>query len=148
MVWYPCCPRDSQESSLAPQFKSISSSVLTLLYGPTLTSVHYYWKNHSFDYTDLCWESDVSAFQCAAKFVIAFLPRCMCLLISWLQLPSAGILEPKKRKSFTVSIVSPSIYHKVMGLESMIIVFWMFSFKPAFLLWSFTLIKRFFSCGC
>ena len=50
-----------QESSLAPQFKSISSSALSL-YSPTLTSIHDYWKNHSFDYTDLCQQSDVSAF--------------------------------------------------------------------------------------
>ena len=41
--------------------KSINSSVLSLLYGPTLTSIHDYWKNHSFDYEDLCWQSDVSA---------------------------------------------------------------------------------------
>ena len=52
----------SQESSPTPQFKSINSSVLNLLYGPTLTSKHDYWKNHNFDYTDLCWESNVSAF--------------------------------------------------------------------------------------
>ena len=58
------CPRFSQESSPAPQFKSISSSVLSLLYGPTLTSVHDYWESHSFDYTDLCWQSDVSAVIC------------------------------------------------------------------------------------
>ena len=43
-----------------PQFKSISSSVFSFLYGPTLTSIHDYWKNHSFDYMDLCWQSDVS----------------------------------------------------------------------------------------
>ena len=94
---------------------------------------------------DCCWESDVSAFEYAARFVIAFLPRSMHLLISWLQLPSAGILKPKKIKSFTVSLVSPCICHEVMGPESMILVFWMFSFKPAFSPWSFTLIKRFFS---
>ena len=46
--------KDSQESSQAPQFKNISFSVLSLLYGPTLTAFHEYWKNHSFDYTDLC----------------------------------------------------------------------------------------------
>ena len=57
----PCSPRDSQESSPTPQFKSISSSVLSLLYGPTLTSVHDCWKKHSF-YMDLCWQSDISAF--------------------------------------------------------------------------------------
>ena len=57
-----CSPRDFQESSPTPQFKSVSSSVLSLLYGPTLTSIQDYWKNHSFDYRDLCWQSDVSAF--------------------------------------------------------------------------------------
>ena len=61
LVWSPCCPRDSQESSLV-QFKSINSPVLSLIYGPTLTFMHDYWKNHSFDYLDLCQQSDVSAF--------------------------------------------------------------------------------------
>ena len=55
-------PRDSQESSPAPQFKSISSLVLSLLYSPTLTSVHDYWENHGFDSMDLCQQSHVSAF--------------------------------------------------------------------------------------
>ena len=59
---FPFCPRDSQESSLSPQFESISSLVLSLLDGSTLTSVHDYWKNPSFDYTDLCQRSEVSAF--------------------------------------------------------------------------------------
>ena len=49
MVGSPCSPRDSQESSPTPQFKSINSSVLSFLYSPTLTSIHDYWKNHSFD---------------------------------------------------------------------------------------------------
>ena len=62
LVWSPCSPRDSQESSPAPQFKSINSSALSLPYGPTLTSVYDYWKNHSFDYMDLCQQSDASAF--------------------------------------------------------------------------------------
>ena len=48
-VGSPCSPRDSQESSPIPQFKSINSLVLSLLYGPTLTYIHDYWKNHSFD---------------------------------------------------------------------------------------------------
>ena len=64
---YLCCPRDSQESSPARQFKSINSLAFSLLYGPTLTSTHNYWKKHSFDYTDLCWQSDVSAFAYAIK---------------------------------------------------------------------------------
>ena len=47
--WSPCSPRDSQESSPTPQFKNINSSALNFLYSPTLTSIHDYWKNHSFD---------------------------------------------------------------------------------------------------
>ena len=58
----PSCPRDSQKFSPASQFESISSLVLSLLYGPSLTSVHDYWKKHSFDYEALYWERDVSAF--------------------------------------------------------------------------------------
>ena len=49
LVGSPCSPRESQESSPTPQFKSINSSALSFLYGPTLTSLHYYWKNHSLD---------------------------------------------------------------------------------------------------
>ena len=60
--WSPCSPRDSQESSLAPQFESINSLALSLLYHLTLTSVYDYWKNHSFDYTDLCQQSGASTF--------------------------------------------------------------------------------------
>ena len=62
LVGSPCCPRDSQNSSLTPQFKSINFSALCLLYGPVLTSVHDYWKNHSFNSVDLCQQSDVFAF--------------------------------------------------------------------------------------
>ena len=66
-------------------------------------------------------------------------------IISWLQSPSTVILGPKKIKPVTVSIVSPSICHEVMGLDAMILVFWMFSFNPAFSLSSFTFIKRLFN---
>jgi len=62
-------------------------------------------------------------FNMLSKFVTAFLPRGKWLLISWLWSPSAMILEPKKIKSVTVSIVSPSICHEVMGPDSMILVF-------------------------
>ena len=58
-----------------------------------------------------------------SRFVIAFLPRSKCLLISWLQSPSAVILELKKINSVTVSTVSPSISHEVMGPDAMIFVF-------------------------
>ena len=133
--WFPlrwtCCPRGSQESSPAPLFEDNNSSVLCLLYGPALTTIHDYWKDHSREYIDLCWQSNVFAFQ-HTKFVTAFLPRSNCLLISWLQSPSTVILEPKKRKSVTASTVSPCICHEVMGLDAIILVFLIFSFKPAF----------------
>ena len=62
LVGSPWSPRDSQESSSTPQFKSINSLVLSILYGPTLKSTLDYWKHHSFDYMDLCQQSNVSAF--------------------------------------------------------------------------------------
>ena len=71
----PCSPRDSQESPATPQFKSISSLALNLLYGPILTSIHDYWKNHSFDYLDLCRQSMSLLFNILSRLVIAFLPR-------------------------------------------------------------------------
>ena len=64
-----------------------------------------------------------------SRLVITFLPRSKRLLISWLQSPSAVILEPKKIKSDTVSTVSPSISYEVMGPDAMILVFWMLSSK-------------------
>ena len=62
-------------------------------------------------------------FNMLPRLVIAFLPRSKCLLISWLQSPSAVIWEPRKIKSATVSIVSPPICHEVMGPDAMILVF-------------------------
>ena len=80
-----------------------------------------------------------------SRLVIAFLSRSKHLLISWLQSPSALILDPKKMKSETVFTFSPSICHEVIGLATMIFIFWMLNFKPAYSLSSFTLIKRLFS---
>ena len=80
-----------------------------------------------------------------SRLVITFLPRSKHLLISWLQSPSSVILEPQKIKSDTVSTVSPTISHEVMGPDAMILVFWMLSFKPTFSFFSFTFIKRLFS---
>ena len=84
-------------------------------------------------------------FNRLSKLEIAFFPRSKCLLISWLQSPSAVILEPKKIESVTFSIVSTSICHEVMGPEAMILVFRILSFNTAFPLCSFTFIKRLFS---
>ena len=84
-------------------------------------------------------------FNMLTWLVITFLLRCKQLLISWLQSPSAVILEPPKIKSVPVSIVSPSICHEVVGPNARILVFWMLSFKSTFSLSSFTFIKRLFS---
>ena len=71
-------------------------------------------------------------FNMLSRLVITFLPKSKRFLISWLQSPSAVILEPQKIKSDTVSTVSPSLCHEVMGPDAMIFVFWMLSFKPTF----------------
>ena len=71
-------------------------------------------------------------FNMLSRLVITFLPRSNHLLISWLQSPSAVILEPRKIKSDTVSTVSPSICHEEMEPDATILVFWMLNFKPAF----------------
>ena len=97
------------------------------LYGPTLTSVHD-------DGIALAIQIFVSKamsllLNMLSKFVIAFLPRSKCLLISWLQSSSAIILEPKKINSATVFTISPSICRKVMGSGAMILVFWKFNFS-------------------
>ena len=141
MVWSPCSPRNAQESSPAPHFERLNSLALSLLYGPTFISVHDYWKNHSFDYTALVGKvmslgfNTLPTFSCCQVCLIcclAFLPRSKHLLISWLQSPSAVILGPKKIKYVTVSIVSPSICPEMLGLDAMILVFWMLNFKQDF----------------
>ena len=123
LVGSPCSPRDSQESSPTPQFKSINSLGLSFLYSPTLTTALTRWT-----FVDKVMSL---LFKMLSRLVIAF-PRSKRLLISQLQLPSAVILEPNKVKSLTVSIGSPSICHEVMGPDAMIFVFSMLSFKPTF----------------
>ena len=76
-------------------------------------------------------------FNKLSRFAIAFLPKSKCLLISWLQSPSAVILETRKIKSATVSTVSPSISPEVMGPDARILVFWMLGFNPTFPLFHF-----------
>ena len=105
---------------------------------PSLWTNSHIQKNHSFGYRDLLSAKRCLCFltccSCEYMFVIAFLPKSKYLLISWLQSSSAVILESKKMKSATVSTVSPSICHEVMGQDAMILVFSMLSFKPAFTL--------------
>ena len=107
-------PRDSQESSPAPQFKGFNSLLLCLLYGIALTTLHGHWEDHSLDYMGLFLAQYCLCFSTLYRLVIAFLPRSKRLMIPWLQSPSAVILDPPKRKSVTTSIFSPSICHEVM----------------------------------
>ena len=130
---------------LSRVFSSTTSSLaVSLLYGPTLTSVHDYWKTIAL--TIWIFDGKVLSllFNMLSRFAIAFLPRSKCLVISWLHSPSTVILEPKKMIFVTVSTFSPSICHDVMALDAMIFVFWMLNFKPAFSHSSFTF-KRPFS---
>ena len=93
MDWLDLLAVQGTLKGLLQHHSSKASLVLNLLYGPTLTSVHDYWKNYSFDYTDLCWQSDLFAFfTTLSSFVIAFLPKSTHLLISRFQSPSILIL--------------------------------------------------------
>ena len=94
--------------------------MLSLLYGPTLASIRDYWKNHRFDYTDHCCKVMSLLLKMPLRFVITFVPRSKRLLISWLQSPSPVVLEPPKIKSDTVSTVSPSVSHDVMGPDAIV----------------------------
>ena len=113
--------RNFQESSPAPQFKSINSSALSFLYSPNLTSTH----DHRKKTIVLTRQTSVGKvmslhFNMLSRLVITFLPRNKRLLISWLQSPSPVILEPPPKKSDTAS---PSISHEVMGPDAMILGF-------------------------
>ena len=147
LVWSSCRPRNSQESSPAPQFKSINSSVFTLLYGPTLTSVHESWKKpYLWLYRPLLAIFNILLSNILSRFIIAFLPWSKCLLILWLQSPSTVILEPKKIISVTVCTFFFYLpWHDGTGCHDLsFFFFWMLSFKPAFSLSSLTFIKRLF----
>ena len=89
-------PRASQESSPAPQFKSIDSSALSLLYGPTLTSIHDHWQTIALTRRTFVGKIMSVLLNMLSRLVVTFLPRSKCLLISRLQSPSAVIWEPQK----------------------------------------------------
>ena len=96
--WISCSPRDSQKSSPTPQFKAINSSMLSFLHCPTLTS--YMTTRKTIALTRRTFVGKVMSllFNVLPRLVITFLPRSKCPLISWLQSPSAVILEPPKNK--------------------------------------------------
>ena len=95
-----------KDCSPTPQFRSINSLAFSFLYSPTLTSIHDHWKNHSLTRRNFVGKVMSLLLNVLSRLVITFLPRSKCLLISWLQSPSAVILGPPKIKSDTVSAVS------------------------------------------
>ena len=106
LVGSPGSPRDSQESSLTPQFKSINSSALSFLYSPTLTSIHDYWKNLALTRWTFVGKVMSLLFNMLSRLAITFLSRSKSFNFM-LQSPSAVILEPLKIKPVTLSTVSP-----------------------------------------
>ena len=146
MIWSPCCPRDSQEvfsSTTAWKYQFLSAQPSSWSHSHILTWLLE--KNHSISRKTFLGKVMSLFFNTLSRFVIALIPRSKRLLISWLQSPTEVILEPKKIKSVTVSIVYPSTCHEVTGLDAIIFVFWTLNSKPAFSLSSFTFIKRLFS---
>ena len=97
--------------------------MLSLLYGPSLTFILTTGKTVTLTRWTVVGKVMSLLINMLSRLVRAFLSRCNRLLISWLQSPPVVILEPKKIKSVTVSIVSPSICHGVMGRDAVILVF-------------------------
>ena len=123
LVGSPCSPRDPQESSPTPQFKSINSSGSAFF---TVQLSHPYMttgKTIALTRRTFVGKVMTLLLNMLSRLDITFLPRSKRLLISWLQSPSAVILEPRKIKSDTVSTVSPSISRELVGLDAMILVF-------------------------
>ena len=102
---------------------TVQKHQFSFLYGPTLISIHDYGKTIAWTRQTLVGKVTSLLVNMLSRLVIAFLPRSKHLLISWLQSPSAVILEPKKIKSVSVSIVSSSICHEVMGQDARMLVF-------------------------
>ena len=129
LVGSPCSLRECQEFSSTPQLKSINSSVLAFFFFffffTDKLSHPYTTTRKSIALTRRTYVGKVMSlhFNMLSRLVITLFPRSKRLLISWLQSPTSVILEPPKIKSLTVSIVSPSLCHEVMGPDAMIFVF-------------------------
>ena len=132
LIWFPYYPTDSQEYSQTLHFESISSLLSTFfvvqLSHPYMTTG----KTIALTLQNFVGKVMSLLFNMLSRFFIAFLPRSKHLFISWVQSLYAVILEPKKIKSVTIPTFSTSICHDLMGLDAMILVLWMLSFKPAF----------------
>ena len=116
-----------------------------LLYSPALTTIRDHWEDYSLDYTDICQQSNVSAFQHCLGFFIAFLPRRSCLLTSWLPSPSTVIFGVREEKICYYFHLFPFYLPCSNRPGCHDLVFLVFSLKTALSLSSFTLIKRLFN---
>ena len=110
LVWAPCSPRNSQETSTAPQLKSIYFSVLGLLYSPILSSIHDYSKNHSFNYMDICWQSNISDFYYAVKVCHSFPSKEQMSFNFMAAVPIHSEFGAQENKICTASTCSTSIW--------------------------------------
>ena len=108
--------------------KASISLVFSFLYSPTLTSIHDYWKSIALTRWTFVGKVMSLLLNMLSRMDIAFLPRSKRLLISWLHSSSAVILEPPQKRVCHCF----HCFHKVMGPDAMIFVFWMLSFKPTF----------------
>ena len=110
-----------------------------------LTTIRDHWEDHSLYYTDVHQQSNVSAFQHTVQVCHSFPAKKQTFSDFMAAATIHVVLEPKKKKSVTTSTFPASICQEVMGQDALILVFSVFSFKPAISLSSFTLIKTFFS---
>ena len=133
LVWFPCSPKDSEESS--PTARSFWRSKASILWYSAFFIVQLshpwdHWKSHGFERTDLCQWCLWLLICCVGWPHIFFQGRSFNFMAT---VTIYSDSEPKKLKSVTVSVVFPSICQELMGLNAMIFNFWMCSFKPAFL---------------
>ena len=135
--WISLQRRDSQESSPTPQFKSINSSALSFHVHPYMTTG----KTIALTIRTFVGKAMCLLFNMHSRFVIALLPRSTCLnfMAAAIVCSDCGAQENKVCHCFRFS---PSVCHEVMGLNAVILVFWMLNFKPGLSLSSFALIKR------
>ena len=140
-AWSPLGSTGLSSLFLQHQFESINSSMFSLLYCPTLTSIHNYWKNYSLDYTHLCGQSDVLLFDKLS--VIPFLQRSKCLF-NFMAAVTIHSDFGAQENSLSLFHCFPIYWHEMMALDAMILILWVLNFKTAFSLSSFTFIKRLF----
>ena len=145
LVGSPCSPRDSQESSPTPQFKSIISSVFSFLYNPTFTSVHDYWKTITLTRWTFVGKVMSLLFNLLSRLGHSFSSKEQESFNFMASVTICSNFGDQKNKVFHHFHCFSMYLHEMMKPEAMILVFWMLSFKPTFSFSSFTFTNRLFS---